>query len=90
MPIKGWYGRVMALLHFTPPSAVTSSFFTRSGNGLFSSAVAPVPTKPPNSGIRQVVPTGCGPRGWMDWMWTARQSPFCAPLTKIGPFCGLR
>ena len=49
-----------------------------------------VPTRPPNSGISAVVPTGCGPRGLIEWMWTASTSPFSAPSTAIGPHCGLR
>ena len=45
------------------PSASTTTFFTFSGSGGFRRAVSPVATSPPNSVRRQVVPTGCGPRG---------------------------
>ena len=35
------------------------------------------------------MPRGFGPRGAIDSMWTAMTSPFSAPSTTIGPFCGL-
>ena len=71
------------------PSGVTTIFFTRSGSGGFSMAVVVVPTRPPNSGISAVVPAGCGPRGRIEMSSTASTSPFAAPSTAIGPFCGL-
>src|SRR5262245_8184268 len=35
------------------------------------------------------VPRGLSPRGSIDSMCTASASPFSAPATAIGPFCGL-
>lgn len=43
-----------------------TNFLTLSGSGEFNMAVSAVPTKPPNSGIKQVVPTGCFPLGLID------------------------
>ena len=80
----------MILLLNLMPCSVTSIFFTRSGSGGLRSAVLPVATRPPNSVISAVVPTGCGPRGLIEWMWTQSTSPFSAPSTAIGPHCGLR
>ena len=61
---------------------------TRSGSGWFSVAVSDVPVRAPNSGIIAHVPRGLSPRGSIDSMCTARASPFSAPATMIGPFCG--
>ena len=72
------------------PSGVTTIFFTRSGSGGCSIAVVGVPTRPPKSGMSAVVPAGCGPRGRIDRSSTASTSPFSAPATAIGPFCGFR
>ncbi len=52
-------------------------------------AVSEVPVSAPNSGIMAHVPRGLSPRGAIDSMCTARASPFSAPATMIGPFCGL-
>ena len=48
-----------------------------------------MPVRAPNSGIMAHVPRGLSPRGAIDSMCTARASPFSAPATMIGPFCGL-
>src|SRR3984957_9241800 len=69
------------------PCSVTSIFFTNSGNGGFSIAVLLVETRPPNSVISAVVPTGWGPRGLMLRIGTQSVSPFSAPRTAIGPHC---
>ena len=61
---------------------------TRSGSGGFNVAVRAVPVRAPNSGIMAHVPRGFSPRGAIDSMRTASASPFPAPVTMIGPFCG--
>jgi hypothetical protein len=40
--------------------------------------------------MMQVVPAGCSPRVSTSRIYTARQSPFLAPLTAIGPHCGFK
>ena len=61
--MKGSYGSVILSFHLIPVFTSISTFFTFSGNGLFSRAVSAVATKPPNSGISTVVPDGSGPLG---------------------------
>src|SRR6185312_2171650 len=60
VPMKGWYGSVILSFQRTPDVS-TCTFLTRSGSGGFSMAVDAVPTRPPNSGMMQVVPAGCSP-----------------------------
>ena len=86
--MKGSKGRVILSLKRTPLS-LTWYFITRSGRGGLSIGVPALPTRPPNSGMSAEVPTGWGPRGTMVSMRTHRTSPFSAPSTAIGPFCGL-
>jgi len=75
------------LLQYTPSSS-TSILRTISGRFSASSAVKLVPLSAPNCGIMAQVPRGLGPRGSIFSMCTAMTSPFCAPSTRMGPFCG--
>jgi len=60
VPMNGWYGSVILSLQRTP-SLSTCMTLTRSGKGGLSNAVDAVPTRPPNSGMMQVLPAGCAP-----------------------------